>query len=193
MRHAVKFCLLVSAGLFILTGCGGNKIVAIQDLEAPKWVLKGSSAFGQEKERAFYGIGSAVGIKNTSLLRSTADNRARNEIAKVIEVYSASLSRDYAASTMGGDVNTTSEEQHVEQAIKTVTTATLSGVEIIDHWQNPKTGELFSLAKLDLEKVRDNIEKAKELNAKAKEYIKQNAERLHEKLEKEEEKRNAEK
>ena len=95
-------------------------------------------------------------------------------------------------STMAGDPNVNSEEQHIEQAVKTVTSMTLSGVQIVDHWQNPATGELFALARLDLDAFKDNLEKVKELDKKVKEHIKQNAEKLHTELEKEEAKRRGE-
>lgn len=177
--------------LLILTGCAGTRKgpTPIQELKAPEWVKKGSGAFGNEKGRVFYGVGSASGINNSSLLRTTADNRARNELAKIFEVYTASLMKDYAASTTAGDFSKTAEEQHVEQAIKTVTATTLNGVEIVDHWQNPDTMELFSMARLDLESFKNNMDKMKELNDKVKEYVRKNAEKLHDQLEKEEEKR----
>ena len=77
-------------------------------MEYPEWVNKGSGAFGGEK-KVFYGVGSASGIRNHSLARATADNRARNEISKIFEVYSASLMKDYQASiTAGATADTTS-------------------------------------------------------------------------------------
>lgn len=191
MKYLMKTWFLVLACVFIVSGCastGSEKVTKntpIQSLGAPDWVVKGSGAFGGEKGKVFYGIASASNIGNTALLRSTADNRARNEVAKVMQFYTASLAKDYAASTTAGADKAVSEEQHVEQAVKTVTAMTLSGVEIVDHWQNPETGEFFSLGRLDLTSFKDNIEKAKELDAKVKEYVKGNAERLHQQLEKE--------
>ncbi len=180
--------------IFILSGCGGKQVkkvepqVPIQELKAPEWVKKGSGAFGKEKGQFFYGVGSATGIKNNSLLRTTAENRARNEVAKVFQTYTASLMKDYMASTTAGEMNVTSEEQHVEQAIKTVTSMTLSGVEIIDYWQNTSTGEFYALARLDLVAFKENLEGSKELNTKVRDYIRENAGKLHEQLEREEEK-----
>jgi hypothetical protein len=174
----------------VLAGCGGKEITKttpIQDLAAPEWVVKGSGAYRHGEDNIFYGVGSAYGIRNFSLLRTAADNRARNELAKVFEVYTSSLMKDYAASTMAGDPNQVAEEQHVEEAVKTVTSATLSGVEIVERWQHPATGELYSLAKLDLEEFENSLEKVRELNKRAKEYIRENAERLHEELRQEEE------
>lgn len=147
--------ILLGLSLFVMDGCNSKQVkvetqIPIQDLKAPEWVKKGSGAFNKEKGKLFYGVSSASGIKNPSLLRTTAENRARNEVAKIFQVYTASLMKDYMASTTAGDPNVASEEQHVEQAIKTVSTSTLSGVEIVDYWQNPASGEFFALAQLDL-------------------------------------------
>ncbi len=43
---------------------------------------------------------------------------------------------------------------------------TLSGVEIVDHWQNPATGEFFALARLDLDAFTNNLDKVKALDQK---------------------------
>jgi len=199
MKKLVRLGLILLVGLVFVTGCAStpktSKITAmtpIQDLGAPDWVVKGSGAFGGERGKVFYGVGSAFGIKNFSLLRTAADNRARSEVAKVFRVYTASLMKDYMASTMAGDPNVSSEEQHIKQDIKTVTSMTLSGVEIVDHWQNPATGELFALARLDLDAFKNNLDKVKTLDQKVKDHIKQNAAKLHTELEKEEAKRKGE-
>jgi hypothetical protein len=190
MRRALGLFLVIAALGLGLSGCGGKKALEsgtpIQDLDAPTWVTKGSGAFDDEGGKVFFGVGSASGIRNTSLLRATADNRARNDLAKIFRVYSSSLMRDYMASTSAGDVDVTSEEQHVEQAIKTVNSVTLSGVQIVDHWQHPATGEYYSLARLDMEKFKNSLDEVGELDARTKEYIRANADRLHEELKQEE-------
>jgi hypothetical protein len=182
-----------SIALSGLVACGGGKTEGdapanFKGIEYPEWVMKGSGAFGGEAGRVFYGVGSVTGIKNHALARTTADNRARAEIAKIFEVYSASLMKDYMASTTAGDMSASSEEQHVEQAIKTFSAATLSGVQVVDHWFHPD-GTVYALAQLDLENFTNNLEKMKELNDKVRDYVRKNAERVHMDLGKEEEKR----
>lgn len=83
----------------------------------------------------------------------------------------------------------TSEEQYVEQAIKTFSSATLNGVMIIDHWTDPSDGTLYSLARLDLENFKNSLDKIKELNSAVRDYVKKNAEKSFEGLAAEEEKR----
>jgi len=192
MKYFINTCLLLVMGVFVFAGCAGTSVkpdTALQDIKGmPDWVVKGSGAFGGERGKVFYGVASAFGIKNPSLKRSAADNRARNEVAKVFKFYTASLMKAYNASTMAGDPKVTSEEQHVEEAVKTVTAMTLSGVEIVNHWENPSTHEFFALARLDLEAFKNSLNKAKELNKRARDYIRNNADRLHEELQKEEDK-----
>ncbi len=173
-----------------MTGCAGRQPAGAQP---PEWVIKGSGAFKDSGSKVFYGVGSVVGVHNPPLARTTAENRARAEITKIFETYTASLMKDYAASTTGGGAVTgasaTSEEQYIEQAIKTFSSATLNGVMIIDHWTDPSTGELFALARLDLESFKNSLDKIKELNSAVRDYVKKNAEKSFEGLAAEEEKR----
>ena len=101
MKRTLVLFVMVVAAMGMLIACGGTKAdTPIQDLKAPDWVVQGGGAMEVEGKKVFHGVGSASGIKNMSLLRSTADNRARNDIAKVFQFYSASLMKDYASSTL---------------------------------------------------------------------------------------------
>ncbi len=179
-----------------LAACGGQKTNEgvtspnTPAVEYPEWVMKGSGAFGGEK-RVFYAVGAKSGIRNPALLRSAADNRSRAEMQKIFETYSASLMKDYAASTTAGDFSASSEEQHVEEAVKTFAAGTLNGVQIVDHWIHPVDGTMYALARLDLDGFMDMIDTAKELNAKVKERVKRAAEKSFADLEREEAKRAA--
>jgi hypothetical protein len=191
MKVWSKSLVFVSVAALALAACGGkpkSEPESLKGIDYPEWVLKGSGAFGGESGRVFYGVGSVSGIKNHALARTTADNRARAEIAKIFEVYSASLMKDYMASTTAGDMSASSEEQHVEQAIKTFSAQTLSGVQIVDHWFHPD-GTVYALAQLDLEGFTNALDRMKELNAEVRDYVRKNAERVHMDLEKEEAKR----
>lgn len=183
--------MMVLAAVTVLAGCGGKQ--ALMPKETPAWVVKGSGAFKDSGDQVFYGVGAVTGMNNKPLAVTTAENRARAEVAKVFETYSASLMKDYAASTTGGAAitadNPTSEEQHVEQTIKTFSAVTLSGVKIVDRWDDPNDGTIYSLARLDLKDFEDQVKKMKELNANVKAYVKENAERAFDDLSAEEDRR----
>lgn len=178
--------LIGSAG-----GCAGKKGAIVAG--GPDWVNQGSGAFSERGGNVFHGVGAVTGIRNKPLAVTTADNRARAEIAKIFETYTASLMRDYAASITGGaqvtGTSATSEEQSVEQAIKTFSSATLSGVIIIDHWTDTSDGTIYALARLDLDSVKSSAERLNELSASMRDHIRKNAERSFENLLKEEERR----
>ncbi|MBI3995913.1 MAG: LPP20 family lipoprotein [Nitrospirae bacterium] len=173
-----------------LGGCAGKQPAGAQP---PEWVTKGSGAFKDAGSKVFYGVGAVTGVRNRPLAQTSSENRARAEIAKIFETYTASLMKDYAASTTGGGAVTgasaTSEEQYIEQAIKTFSSATLNGVMIIDHWTDPSDGTLYSLARLDLDSFQNSLDKIKELNSAVRDYVKKNAEKSFDGLAAEEEKR----
>ncbi|CAI2716975.1 LPP20 family lipoprotein [Nitrospina watsonii] len=179
-----NFGLLIVLAAF-LSACSSTPekpsggFVPIQDLDAPEWVLKGQGAFD---DRAFYGVGSAVGIRNTSLLRTSSENRARAALADVFETYVKKLYKDYQESATTGDMSATSETQYVEQALKNITNMSLRGSTIVDHWQNPNNGEMFSLAKIDLEHFEKNLSQYNDLSKQIRDQIKDQAEKSFDEL-----------
>ena len=159
---------------------------ALVDYKAPKWVLVGGGAFTDSEGKAFYGVGSATGIKNYSLQRQIADDRARADLAKVFEYYVETLTKDYQAHTTAGSFATSSEEQNAEAAVKVVVSSTLRGVTIIDHFEIPERRELISLARLDYDAFKQNVTQAeefKQLPQQVREDIKDRADALHEEME----------
>ena len=159
---------------------------ALVDYKAPKWALVGGGAFTDSEGKAFYGVGSATGIKNYSLQRQIADDRARADLAKVFEYYVETLTKDYQAHTTAGSFATSSEEQNAEAAVKVVVSSTLRGVTIIDHFEIPERRELISLARLDYDAFKRNVTQAeefKQLPVKVREDIKERADALHDEME----------
>jgi len=164
---------------------------ALAEYKAPDWVLKGSGAYSDDKGKAFFGVGSATGIKNYSLQRTVADDRARADLAKVFQYYLASLTKDYQAHTTAGSFKNSSEDQNAEVALKVVVSQTMRGVTIIDHFEIPERREFLSLARLDYEAFKKNVEaneNFKQLPEKVREDIKSRAEKLHNEMEEEVEK-----
>jgi hypothetical protein len=186
MKTKKLFVLFItlSMGILLIAGCASSpKPSADPASLGPAWVMKGSGAFDVEKGKIFYGVGIASGIKNKALLRQTADNRARAEIAKTMETYVATLAKDYMASTTAGDMSKSSEEQHVETALKTFSKTTLHGATIVDRWMDPSDGSMYSLCELDLFSFKDALDKYKELDKQVQDYVRENAEKLHGEME----------
>ena len=185
-KQLMVLCAILMVGLFLMAGCSSTPKSAFS--QGPEWCYKGSGAFDVDKGKVFYGVGIASGIKNKALLVTTADNRARAEVAKTLETYVAVLSKDYMASTTAGDMSASSEEQHVEQALKTFSKTTLHGAAIVDHWQDPQDMTMYSLCELDMFAFKEALDNYKELDAKVRDYVRKNAEKMHGELEKMEDK-----
>ncbi len=158
---------------------------------SPAWVEKGSGYMNEKNGKAFHGVGGVSGVQNEPLAREAADNRARADLAKVVETYTSYLMRDYATSTTAGDFTKFGEEQAVERALKTFVSTNLSGVAVVDRWEkNEKSGKtIYSLAKMDLETFKEQVGRLQELNAAARDFVRKNAEQAFERLQEEEEKR----
>ena len=189
------FTWVVGAGLCLaVLGCGAAKeraFVPLQEMKGPEWLSKGTGAFTKEKGKAVYAVGVAAGIRNTALLRTTAETRAKANVAGWFEEHVTKFSKDYMASTTAGDMSRSSEEQHVEEGIQKFTSQTLRGVDIVELWQDPNNGDLYALARLDLAAAMEQLTNARELDAKVRDYVRKNADNFHEELAKEEEKRSA--
>jgi len=186
----MKHLLLV--GLLVLFGaCASIPQIpeppkALSAYNPPAWVLVGGGAFTDEKGKAFYGVGSATGIKNFSLQRQVADDRARADLAKVFDYYVETLTKDYQAHTTAGSFDTSTEEQNSEAAVKVVVSQTLRGVMIVDHFEVIERKELISLARLDYDAFKRNVVQAEEfkrLPPQVREDIKERADALHKEME----------
>jgi hypothetical protein len=174
----------------LVAGCVSSRTSMSQKGgQAPEWVNKGSGAFKDGGQSVFYGVGLVQGIQNRALAVSAADDRARAEIAKIMNNYIAVLSKGYMASTTAGDMQKSSEEQHVQSTLKSFAKFTLHGAQIIDHWKDPADGTLFSLCKLDMASIKKTLDEAKELDSKVRDYVRTNFEKAHDELAAEEAKR----
>ena len=187
----MKYFIIILSVLFLGTACSSIPTIpdapkALAEYDPPTWVLNGGGAFTDMKGKAFYGVGSATGIKNYSLQRTIADDRARGDLAKVFEVYITSLTKDYQAHTTAGSFDNSSEEQNTEVALKIVVSQSLRGVVIVDHFEIPERREFLALARLDYDAFKQNVENNKEfkqLPEKLREDIKTRADLLHEEME----------
>jgi hypothetical protein len=173
-----------TALLLILAACGGKTMVE-SDLGikgAPDWVNKGTAVLNDKNGRLFHGVGSSPVMGDESLQRSSADDRARSEVARILSTYLDVVGDDYvAAASSGGNANS---EQAVSRQIKAVTKMNLAGARIIGRWKDPKTSTVYSIAELDLNQVKTTLQGADSMNEDLRRYIGNNAENVFDKLSK---------
>jgi hypothetical protein len=166
-----------------LAACGGGKTVVESDLHikgAPDWVNKGTQAVNDKDGRLFHGVGSSPSLGDDALQRSTADDRARAEVGRMLSTYLDVVGNDYSASS--GTGSNASADQSVSRQIKAVTKVNLAGSKIIGRWKDEKTNMVWSIAELDLKQVKSTLENADSMNADVRRYIGQNADNIFDKV-----------
>ncbi len=158
---------LTLLGLLVLSGCTSQRMLE-SDLgldDAPDWVNIGTQAVANEAGRLLQGVGMAAAMNDMSLQRSTADNRARAEIARILSLYVDSTIKDYSAAS-GGE-----NSAAIEQALHSSTRTLLSGARIIARWLNPDNGDLYAFAELDMQQIEQLLLTSTALSSELQRYI----------------------
>ncbi|MGH8370755.1 MAG: LPP20 family lipoprotein, partial [Gammaproteobacteria bacterium] len=133
-------------------------------------------ALDNKDQRLIHGIGSAPSMNDLSLQTSTADERARAEVARVLSSVMHVVSQDYAASA--GTDKDQQNQASVSRQIESITDQNVSGAKIIAHWQDPKSGAVWSLAELDMDHVKQMVAGSQQMNAGFKDYFAAHADNL---------------
>lgn len=180
-RRAFRLGLTLTIALgatFVVTGCGGDQLrgEGTHD-QRPLWIDKGVAAIG---DKAFYGVGVASDISSISLRRSTADAKARTELAKLFSSRVQNLIKTYDASTNDGSRE--SPEAHHQEASKVFTEMELTGVDIVDRFYDLTHNAQYSLARLDPEAFEKQLDRLDRLSKRTREIIRENARRAFEEI-----------
>lgn len=145
---------------------------------APEWVMGDCSIYLQKIGRTekLCASGAAGGSRNIALLKSTSTQRARVELANMMQVRIKSMLRDYQRNVTGGDQfgKAADDEQLVDQTSKNIVDMTLSGTQAIASWAS-QTGELWTLVVLDTDSFINALNGMSQLDSRVKEYVVANA------------------
>ncbi len=183
-RSFFSTILLLGAAL-VMGACAGKTTVE-SDLGisgAPDWVNEGTQYLNDKGGRLFHGVGDAPVIGDASLQKSTADNRARSEVARILSSYMDVASQDYTAAS-GSNADAVSQ-QTVSRQIRNLTKINLSGVRIIGRWKNEETGVIYSIAELDMAQMKKTLNMANDMNRDLRRYIDTHAGSIFDKVSRE--------
>ncbi len=183
---AVARLSLLALFLSLLAACSSGPTKVESDLSikgAPDWVNEGTNILNNKNGRLFHGVGSAEPMGDMALQTSTADDRARAEVARILSSYMDVVSSSYQAAAKSGD-NTVNEES-VSRQIKNLTKVNLSGVRIIGRWRDPKTNTIWSIAELDMNQLKGTLAGVQDMNADLKRYIETSGDNIFDRVAKE--------
>lgn len=136
---------------------------------APEWVNEGTNTLNNRDGRLFHGVGQAPAMGDEALQISTADSRARAEVARIFSSYLDVVGHDYLSATGAG--KDADAQQSVSQQIHNLTKVNLAGARIIAHWRHEKTQTIYSLAELDMNQVKQTAAAADNMNEDLRRYL----------------------
>lgn len=166
-----------------LLACSSNQLDGDLGIKgAPDWVNKGTQVLNDKGGRLIHGVAEAPSMNDPSLQTSVADDRARAEIARVLNSFMHVVSQDYSASAGAGQDQ--QSEQSMSRQIQNITEQNVSGARILTHWPNPKDGSLWSVAELDLNQVKDLVTNSKDMNSAFRDYFNANADNIFDNMQK---------
>lgn len=170
LKYMLTLVLILAAAMMLVACAGKTKVKSdLYIKHAPDWVNEGTNILKNRGGRLFHGVGSAPAMGDMSLQTSTADNRARAELARILSSYMKVVSSDYAsAAPAGEDANMS---QSISRQIENFTNINLTGSRIIGRWRDKKTNVIYSIAELDMEQVKKTVEGVEEMNQGLKTYL----------------------
>lgn len=163
--------ILVLLAVTVMAACSSSPTIE-SDMGisgAPDWVNEGTQAVDNDDGRFLYGVAFAPPLNDESLQTSTADTRARAEVARMVSTYVDHTLSDYASST--GDTATSS----IEQSLNSSTQTLLHGAKIKGRWKDKSSGNIYSFAEMDMKALDDAISTAGKLSQNFKDFYQKNA------------------
>jgi hypothetical protein len=164
--------------LLILAACSStNKIESNLGLEdVPNWVNKGTQTLNNQDGRLFHGVGQASAMGDMALQKSVADDRARAEVARIFSSFLDIVSNDYVTSEKVAHANVNTES--VSRQIKNLSKVNLSGSRIIGSYRDTKNNIIYSIAELDIKRVKETLESVNDMNEDLRRYINAHADNV---------------
>lgn len=164
-----KTAAMAACGLLVacLAGCRSSAPAASAEPMAlttspdePKWVSAGAGAFPEDAGRALYGVGIAGANRfpaDSFMLRKTAAQHGRLEVAGQLRTMAASVFMDYAAACFIPGMKQDELDSMSENVQESVAEGVLLGAEPAAEWKDPQTGAMYVLIKLGMDDVAKQI------------------------------------
>ena len=98
----------------------------------------------------------------------------------MLSSYMDVVSNDYLASTNTGSGS--EAEQAVTRQIKALSKVNLTGAKIIRRWKDKRTGNVWSIAELDIKHVRKTMQGVENMNEDLRRYMTTHAENIFDRV-----------
>lgn len=150
------------------------------------WIPKGSGAFTIDTARIFHGIGGSTS-RNPILLRASADNRSREALSTVLTRFLDFMVKTYWDKGGGKEGSDVGNLEVLKETFFAIGRKTLANSYIAGHWQDPKSGEYYSLCRLPLADLITSVANDSRLDRPSRDYFLQNVKALYDQFSQESE------
>jgi hypothetical protein len=149
------------------------------------WAVSGGGVYASRDGKMFHGVGMADEYKNLSLLQVFSENRAKDDLKKVLGDFGKSLVEGYLESEKSKGSDAPSDIYIIERDLLTVRSVVFDKAEFSEHWLHPKGGKGYSLVTIKFKDFIDVVKKSRFTNKKFKDFAYKHAEDVFDDLIKE--------
>ena len=146
---------------------------------APGWTALISGVYTNSSGKAvFYGLGSANKEELISDRKNLSEDRARDELTKVLTSYIERLAKEISGSNLNNSITDLNRDL-LESSLDEGTATIMMEAEITNYWSNPDNGKVYSMAKLDLTRLTDKLDSFKSISMADRSFLRESIFRTH--------------
>ena len=195
----MQYKILALMLTFLMTACSSTKISKFPDISKmipqisedtrvvnnhapPEWTLIESGVYRESTGKAvFYGLGRSGDKDNSKDKKTLSEDRARDELAIVLASYIERLAVEVSKIDFNSEVISAKKDRlngSLEKDLSTI----LMEVEIVNHYENVNNGEVYSMAKLDLNRLKEKLDGSRSISIEDKSFLKEAISHAHDSM-----------
>ena len=146
---------------------------------APEWTALTSGVYKDSSGKAvFYGLGSANKEEMILDRKNLSEDRARDELTKVLTSYLERLAKEVSESSLNNSITDLIIDQ-LGSSLDKGTATIMMEAEITNHWSNPDNEKVYSMAKLDLSRLTDKLDSFESISVEDRSFLMESIFRTH--------------
>jgi len=146
---------------------------------SPEWTTLTSGVYKDPAGKGvFYGLGSANKEEMTLDKNFLPEDRAREELTKVLTSYMERLAKEVLESNLNNSI-TDLKKNHLVSSLDEGVATILMETEITNYWSNPNNGKVYSMAKLDLSRLTDKLDSFDSISKADRLFLRESIFRAH--------------
>ena len=150
--------------------------MCIRDSE---WTALTSGVYKDSSGKAvFYGLGLANKEEMILDRKNLSEDRARDELTKVLTSYLERLAKEVSESNLNNSITDVNRDR-LGSSLDEGTATIMMEAEITNYWSNPDNGKVYSMAKLDLSRLTDKLDSFESISVEERSFLMESIFRTH--------------